>query len=56
MNDSSRSRDRAVLRRRLVEEWQQPVYNLAYRLLGQESGAADATQEVFIHLLRKLDA
>ncbi len=47
--------DRSSLRQRLVEEWQEPIYNLAYRLLNHESDAADATQEVFIHLLNRLD-
>lgn len=58
MNESPRQHDRqdaTQLRRELVREWQQPIYNLAYRLLGNEADAADATQEVFIRLLGKLD-
>ncbi|MBI1849853.1 MAG: sigma-70 family RNA polymerase sigma factor [Planctomycetes bacterium] len=37
--------------RQLVLEWQQPMYALAYRLLGNEVDAADATQEIFVRLI-----
>ena len=37
---------------RLVEDWQGPIYNLAYRMLGNEVDAADATQDVFVRLLK----
>jgi RNA polymerase sigma-70 factor, ECF subfamily len=33
---------------RLVLEYQTPVYNLAYRILGETDAAADAAQEAFI--------
>lgn len=40
---------------RLVEAYQAPVYNLAYRLLGNPAEAEDAAQEVFIRAYTKLD-
>ncbi|MBI1849651.1 MAG: sigma-70 family RNA polymerase sigma factor [Planctomycetes bacterium] len=36
----------------VVLDWQRPLYNLAYRMLGNEADAADATQEIFITVLR----
>ena len=39
---------------RLVLEYQQQVYNLAYRIMGEPDAAADATQEAFISAYRKL--
>jgi len=33
---------------RLVLEYQTPVYNLAYRIMGEGDSASDATQEAFI--------
>ena len=39
----------------LVAEWQQPMYNLAYRMLGNEHDAMDATQEIFTTVLKKID-
>lgn len=33
---------------RLVLEYQTPLYNLAYRIMGEGDAAADATQEAFI--------
>ncbi len=39
---------------RLVLEYQQQVYNLAYRIMGEPDAAADATQEAFISTYRKL--
>ena len=38
---------------RAIAEWQGPVYNLAYRMLGNEADAADATQEVFLAVVRQ---
>jgi len=38
----------------VVTDWQQPMYNLAYRILGNEADAEDATQEIFVTLLRNL--
>src|SRR5262245_50804940 len=40
---------------RIVEEWQGPVYGLARRILGNDADAADATQEIFLRVFRKLD-
>ena len=39
----------------LVLAYQQQVYNLAYRILGDPAAAADATQETFIAAYRNLD-
>lgn len=39
---------------RLVEAYQQPVYNLAYRMLGNAAEAEDAAQEVFLRAYLKL--
>ena len=39
---------------RLVEAYQVPVYNLAYRMLGNSTEAEDAAQEVFIRAYTKL--
>lgn len=36
----------------IVRDWQRPFYNLAYRMLGNEADAADATQEIFIQIFR----
>ena len=37
-----------------VLKWQRPIYNLSYRMLGNEADAADATQEIFSRFLRKV--
>ncbi|MBS3784044.1 MAG: sigma-70 family RNA polymerase sigma factor [Anaerolineae bacterium] len=39
---------------RLVEAYQDPVYNLAYRMLGNGPEAEDAAQEAFIRAYRHL--
>lgn len=40
----------------LIERFQQPVYNLVYRLLDDPSEAADVVQEVFIKVFRNIGA
>lgn len=40
---------------RLVEAYQAPVYNLAYRMLGNPTDAEDATQETFVRAYTRLD-
>lgn len=40
---------------RLVEWYQDAVYTLAYRILGEPARAADATQEAFITAYRRLE-
>jgi len=39
---------------RLVEVYQRPVYNLCYRMLGNESDAEDAAQETFLRVYKNL--
>jgi len=39
----------------IAEKYQQPVYNLCYRMLGQANDAEDAAQEVFIRAYANLD-
>lgn len=41
---------------RLVEAYQLPVYNLAYRMLGGQAEAEDATQETFLRAYTRLDS
>ena len=41
---------------RLVEAYQVPVYNLAYRMLGGAEEAEDAAQETFIRAYTRLDS
>jgi RNA polymerase sigma-70 factor (ECF subfamily) len=48
------TRDDAGALEELIRRHQGRVYGLAYRILGNRADAADATQEVFILLLRKL--
>lgn len=38
----------------LIDRFQTPVYNLAYRLLNDQSDAADVLQEVFIKIFRNV--
>jgi RNA polymerase sigma-70 factor (ECF subfamily) len=40
---------------KLVEVYQKPVYNLAYRMLGNSVEAEDAAQETFIRAYTRLD-
>jgi RNA polymerase sigma-70 factor (ECF subfamily) len=40
----------------LVNRHERRVYNLAYRMLGREEDARDATQDAFLSALRKLSA
>ena len=39
---------------RLISRFQQPVYNLAYRLLNDSGDACDVTQEVFLKVFRNV--
>ncbi len=39
---------------RLVLEYQTPVYNLAYRIMGESDSASDASQEAFISAYKNL--
>ncbi|MDQ6759044.1 MAG: sigma-70 family RNA polymerase sigma factor [Acidobacteriota bacterium] len=38
----------------LISRFQQPVYNLVYRLMSDPADAADVTQEVFLKIFRKI--
>ena len=40
---------------RLVEAYQAPVHNLAYRMLGSQVDAEDAAQETFLRVYTRLD-
>lgn len=40
---------------RLVEQYQGPVYNLCYRMLGEPEAAEDAAQESFLRAYQNLD-
>ena len=39
---------------KLIERFQTPVYNLAYRLLNDQSDASDVLQEVFLKVFRNI--
>lgn len=39
---------------RLVMEYQTPIYNVAYRIMGETDSAADATQEAFISAYKNI--
>jgi len=49
----AREGDRSAFSR-LVEAYQNPVYNLAYRMLGNSTEAEDAAQETFIRAYTRL--
>ena len=49
---ASRGDDEAFAR--IVEAYQRPVYNLAYRMLGNQGDAEDATQEAFVRAFTRL--
>ncbi len=40
----------------LIDRYEQPVYNIVYRLLGNESDACDVAQEVFLKIFRGVGA
>ena len=40
---------------RLVREYQTPVFNLVYRMLGQREEALDVSQEVFVTVFKAID-
>lgn len=40
----------------LVAQYETPIYNLAYRMVGDPDDAADITQNTFLKAYRKLDA
>jgi RNA polymerase sigma-70 factor (ECF subfamily) len=40
---------------RLVEKYQQPVFNICYRMLNNAEDAEDAAQEIFLRAYTKLD-
>ena len=58
------SRDRALVKRclngdrqaltALIEAYQKPLYNAAYRILGNPDDAADATQAAFLKAFEHL--
>jgi RNA polymerase sigma-70 factor (ECF subfamily) len=60
------SRDHALVQRcrigdrqaleTLIREYQRPVYNAAYRILGNPDDAADATQAAFLKVFENLDS
>ena len=39
----------------LVQRYRGPVYNAAYRVLGNEEDASDITQGVFLKVIQRLD-
>jgi RNA polymerase sigma-70 factor (ECF subfamily) len=53
--DGARAGDTAAFAR-LVEAYQRPVYNLAYRMLHNPGEAEDAVQETFVRVYTKLQS
>ncbi|MDX1688546.1 MAG: sigma-70 family RNA polymerase sigma factor [Candidatus Promineifilaceae bacterium] len=53
--EAARQGDKAAFGR-LIEAYQGPVYNLAYRMLGNRGEAEEAAQEAFIRAFTKLDS
>jgi RNA polymerase sigma-70 factor (ECF subfamily) len=51
--EAAREGDKAAFGR-LVEAYQRPIYNLAYRMLGNASEAEEAAQEAFIRAYKHL--
>ena len=51
--EQARRGDQAAFSR-LVEAYQRPVYNLAYRMLGNAAEAEEAAQETFVRMYTKL--
>jgi RNA polymerase sigma-70 factor, ECF subfamily len=51
--DQARRGDQAAFSN-LVEAYQRPVYNLAYRMLGNAAEAEEAAQETFVRMYTKL--
>lgn len=52
--EGSRNGDRAAFAS-LVARYQQPIYNAAYRVLGNADDAADTAQAVFLKVAERLD-
>lgn len=52
--EQARQGDKAAFGR-LIEAYQGPVYNLAYRMLGNRGEAEEAAQEAFIRAYTRLD-
>jgi RNA polymerase sigma-70 factor (ECF subfamily) len=52
--DQCRQGDRMALGQ-LVKEYERPIYNAAYRILGNPDDAADVTQVVFLKVFERLD-
>src|ERR1700748_3022024 len=40
----------------LIERYEQPVYGMVYRLLGNQSDASDVVQEVFLKVFRGVNS
>ncbi|MFC1587756.1 sigma-70 family RNA polymerase sigma factor [Planctomycetota bacterium] len=43
---------RALDLEKIVLDWQQPLFNLAFRMLGDKNDASDATQEIFMNIIK----